>query len=66
MAFEIHQADALRCKHSYFAVTEEEDISRVLKNCRNVAGDKKFIFSQAYDDGRTEACGYDFQRIARG
>src|ERR1700691_830627 len=66
MAFEIHQMDALRSKHRYFAVTEKEDISRVLKNCGNVAGDKEFIFSQAYYDGRTEARGDDFQRIARG
>src|SRR5580700_11729420 len=58
MALEIHQADTLRGEHGYFAIAKEEDISGVLQDCGNVAGDKKFIFTKAYDDGRTEARGY--------
>ena len=66
VAFEIHQTDALRREHGYFAIAEEEDVSRVLQNRGNVAGDKEFVFAQAYDDRRTEARGDDLQWIARG
>src|SRR5580704_18935156 len=66
MAFEVHQMDTLRRKHGYFAITEEEYVSRVLQNRGDIAGDEEFVFAQAHDDGRAEACGDDLQRIARG
>ncbi len=66
MAFEIHQADTLGGEHGYFAVAKEENISGVLQNCGNVAGDKEFVFAQPYHDGRAEARCYDLQRIACG
>ena len=65
VAFEVHQLDALRRDHGYFAIAEEENISRVLKNSGNIAGDEEFIFAQTHDDRRTETrCDY-FDRIAR-
>ena len=66
MALKIHEADALRREDGDFAIAEEEDAAGVLQNRGNVAGDEEFVFAEADDDGRAEARGDDFVRIARG
>src|SRR5277367_6022465 len=48
VAFEIHQADALRCEHSNLTIAEEENISSVLQNRRDIARDKKFVLPEAH------------------
>src|ERR1700735_115128 len=66
VAFEIHQADALRGEHGDFAVAEEEHIASVLENRGNIACDKKLVLTQPYHNGRAKACRNYLERIARG
>ncbi len=56
--------DALRRENGDFAVAEEKNAARVREDGGNVAGDEKFVFAQADDDGRAEARGHDLVGIA--
>ena len=66
MAFKIDEANALRSKHGDFAIAEEENAAGVLQDRGNVAGDEKFVFAEADDDGRAQPRGDNFVGIFRG
>lgn len=66
MAFEVHQTDALRCEHSHFAIAEEENISSVLKDRRDVACNEKLIFAQSHNYRRAKAGCDNLEPVARG
>ena len=60
------RANALWREHRYFAVTEEENVSSVLQNGRNITGHEEFVLTQSYDDRRAKTRRHDLERIASG
>src|SRR5436853_5291149 len=59
-AFEIAEADTVGREHGHVAVAEEEHISRMPENRRNVRRDEVLVVTQADHDRRPRARGDDF------
>ena len=61
----VHDADAIFGQNGNVAVDEEEDVTRMFKQRRNVAGNKIFTIAQADDGRRPQASGNDFLWVFR-
>src|SRR5208283_237092 len=66
LAFEVGQLHTGRRNGGEVAVGEEEQVARVIENCRYIAGDEILIFAEADDGRRTIARGHDLVWLVSG
>ena len=62
----VHDAHALCCQHGDVAVHEEKDLTRVLEQCRDVAGHEVFFIAESNYRWRAQARRNNLLRIFRG
>src|SRR5208283_177313 len=60
---EVGQLHAGRCNGGEVAIGKEEQVARVIEDCRNIAGDEILVFAEADDGRRPIARGHNLVRL---